>query len=1269
MSDTIEIKLNNADAKIDNLKSGELNKLSIKTKFEVTVIEMEDINFHFDSAVLLPDYGTEGPEDNTAEQNRITGLGVLFTSYKQAEKKEFLQKILVAGHTDKKGGEFYNLTLSQQRAENVFFMFMGERNKWADSSNEKHQVEDIQQILKWISFNFRYDCDPGEKTNKMNAETTGAILAFQKRYNEDFVVLEKHKEKFSRLFTKIDEDGKMGKQTWKAFFDMYTLELLIVMGITEDGLNELRTKLNFVKKSQTHPAPVVGCGESFPASGATSEEANAVDRRVEFLFFDEGEEPELKCHPKKFQCIKSKCDLHPEGFFKRNPVPAEPLPLPSGMAVRVHLKFIYKTPDEKERSLPKDFPYTLKFQDGTTEERKIETDNGQIFLQVLREKKAFTIEFKFAEKNFIASPEDDTQKDELVKEAGVKEKIKNGFKVFNLPLQFNLKTSVWELSPSVSNFDDTEKQFKDLDNLSVENIGSEASPIKMILDPKWQHLKFTYFDRQIKKRLSLLPFMVEGLSTKADATPTSQSNWLDATEECQCLPWIDQTSKKPNANTQLRFRFTENTFIESSGNVDSFSRKYVTKNPSSSTDAGLNEGSGINLDFDIMNANRMKFYDLPKLWKSQTYFCQQPAEAEGSDAEKKLFESMVTKQTTLKRPLVFSLDDIVLFVGDSSGKITSSFDWDGSSLAVFCNTFKDKNAEGIEDTINLTKFGLFKPVTNSDFFSKKEVTVTRTDKLAHIVDYPDWVRVVFVKGNFFDAFDLRSPDTNNGVVGARAAVRWIDSSKLIPPNSDKDDRPGITHTRKTSAVQPVFKQIHDFHGRIGRVDLILLRCCDVDGDTEIGANIHYLRFHFAFNFALTDDEKKINRVASTKTGAQADIFKNNTCTRIMNRWNGNDNINNRRAKILPKDEKFGKLSCQVLWFVQALTDADKNLTHYTLKVFNDDAGRAFMSSKGFGELNEKHTSANPHEAGHGDSLVDEYVERWRSASYQQPGFYSFSPGSPFDFDSEAMMNGNLRIRARYFWHAAEWFNKVYNAEFVVHRRIHKFNIPTHPNKTDKTFVSFPVKNDKDVKSGERGKFDLFLYKLGEDEFPFDILRNHPTKGKATIDPFDSILMILVKMRFEFHTDTHATIKNGVANINSAIFDQFNQKFFAESKQLKLERCLLHFFPRYLVKNYSGDAELNGDMGITKKSEYNSRVSEIKSEHGLHFDVETKTSGTSEWKGKNDLNFLFNAGAPAKFPRFFAHMVGIPDNKEEEASSYEPIAKILMPDAKISKVFP
>lgn len=1277
MQDGLVISLRDADNKVQNLLSGQKNSITAQTHMTVTVIEMEDINFHFDSAVLLPDYGTNEPQSGNKEQDRITGLAVLYACYKQAQKKDFEQKILVAGHTDKKGGEYYNLTLSQKRAENVFYMFTIKRKEWVNSSDDKYKVEDVQQILKWISFNFQYDCDPGKITNEMNTETENALLNFQKRYNIDFVTLNIHQNRFEHVFTKIKEDGKMGKQTWGAFFDMYMLELLITLGIKESGLFALRDRLQFVKKAHSNPAPTIGCGENFPASGATTEEQNPVDRRVEILFFDDGEEPKLECHPRKYNCIKSKCDLYPKDvFYKHDPVKVQPLPLPSGVAVSVFFKFQYKTPDGNKRPLPKNFPYILKYQDDSFEEKTIDSDDGNVSLQILREKKKFTIEFAFSNSHYLCSPADSSQKDELANETEVGKKIEDGFKVFNLPLKFGLKTSSWKLSPIPSNYNESEKTFINLDDLSVENIGSEVSPIKMVLDPKWLHLKFVYFDRFQKKKLNIPQLMLVGYnnSNSTNGKPDNLSNWRIKDDECQAIHWILQEENKPDDKVLVQFRTAPQTFIESSNS----SIKVVTKSGYTGTDPQINAGEPVNVNFENMNAERMKYYDLPEIWKSRTYFVKQDSETSGVDGKKDLFEKMVLQETSHSRPLIISLDDIVLCIGDNNGKVFSFFDWDNTPLAVLCNTFNESDAAGVKDPGKQTKIGLYKPVTNSEYVTEKEVAATRSDKLAQIVDYPDWVRVVAAQGNIFEAFDLRTPDSNTGVTGARAAVRWIDTASIMIPGNDVNTRPGITRFRETCIVQPFFYQIHYYHGRIGRFDMFILRCCDIKDNKELAVSLHYFRFHFAFNFPLTQSDVNKHRVASTISGNAANQFATDTCNTVMNRWNGNDATNTHRANILPEESNSGLPETQLVWFIQAMSDSNKNLAHFQLRVFNDHAGRPFMTSRGSGELNETYRRADPHESGHGDSLVDEYVERWTSASYHQAAFYSYSPGSPFDFDHTGMMNGNRDIRARYFWHVAEWFNKLYNKTFVIERNSLKFSIPSHPNKTEKTFVSYPFKSAENQSSGDRGKYDLYLYTLGDDEFNTYVLRANPTKGMAPNDSFDAILIIIVKMRFKFHTNDHNTIKSSLANIDAAIRNKFNQKFYASSTQLQLKQCLLHFFPRYLVTNYSGDAELNGDMGVSNKTQYDAAVDKIVNKYGFHFDVETVASGTSEWDENwieklvgdtNDLRIKIDATIAARFSRFFANMIGIQNNKEEETNSYLPIAHKLMPDAQISKVYP
>src|SRR5512141_2263252 len=99
MSDQTTIALRRP-RNIEGLRTGILEELRLKTHFVGHILEMEDINFHLDSAVLLPDYGAEAPKTGTPDQNRITGLGVLYACYKHAAAHQD-QPLLVAGHTDR----------------------------------------------------------------------------------------------------------------------------------------------------------------------------------------------------------------------------------------------------------------------------------------------------------------------------------------------------------------------------------------------------------------------------------------------------------------------------------------------------------------------------------------------------------------------------------------------------------------------------------------------------------------------------------------------------------------------------------------------------------------------------------------------------------------------------------------------------------------------------------------------------------------------------------------------------------------------------------------------------------------------------------------------------------------------------------------------------------------------------------------------------------------------------------------------------------------
>ena len=290
------------------------------SRFDGQILEMEDLNFHHDSAVLLPDPSCD--EDQPADsQDRITGLGVLRACYAYAADNAD-ERVVIAGHADASGNSAeYNFTLSQLRAEGVRCALTGDRAGWVKVADKKHKVEDYQQILLWASYTFGWNCDPGDVDDVAGERTEAAVRGFQKRYNLEFA-------------DQIAVDGVVGKQTWGAFFDLYMRELAELMDTDLDGLDAARSNITFV--DQAHQT--VGCGASHPidlvsdvaapAAPATGDAPlaggyrSAKNRRVEILFFEPGHEPEFPCHPDTSSCVPGKCEIY-RGAFRLTHLPCD----------------------------------------------------------------------------------------------------------------------------------------------------------------------------------------------------------------------------------------------------------------------------------------------------------------------------------------------------------------------------------------------------------------------------------------------------------------------------------------------------------------------------------------------------------------------------------------------------------------------------------------------------------------------------------------------------------------------------------------------------------------------------------------------------------------------------------------------------------------------------------------------------------------------------------------------------------------------------------
>lgn len=289
------------------LPTGQRHSFRVRP-FQGKILEVEDIHFHHDSAVMLPDSGDLEAIQDPTDENHVSGLDVLRACYLHAQRMPS-NLCLIAGHTDRSGGKGENLKLSQMRADNVFHLLLGHRAEWVEICDKRHKVEDIQQILIWTSAILAWPCDPGPKTNRMNAKTSAAIEAFQKTYNEQFSAA-------------IGVDGDVGKETWGAFFDVYMMGLRLLMQTDDAGLGQERARIQFVDGSKK----TVGCGENFPVTAdLVANQKSQADRRVHVMFFDPPDVPKLDCHPGPGACEPDVCELYgSKRIYTFAPLPREP---------------------------------------------------------------------------------------------------------------------------------------------------------------------------------------------------------------------------------------------------------------------------------------------------------------------------------------------------------------------------------------------------------------------------------------------------------------------------------------------------------------------------------------------------------------------------------------------------------------------------------------------------------------------------------------------------------------------------------------------------------------------------------------------------------------------------------------------------------------------------------------------------------------------------------------------------------------------------------
>ena len=924
---------------------------------------------------------------------------------------------------------------------------------------------------------------------------------------------------------------------------------------------------------------------------------------------------------------------------------------------RVYLKLQFKDPESKDRIFPEKMPLQLVFdgdehldavvgKDGLVYDK--EGDDAKPYMEVERRRKWFKLAFKQPKRAFVVCEEkgkEETQEylqeeDPFKADTDLRKAINQGKRVFQLPHgDFTWDNADWEIS-GANTFKD--HKVDKIDDIKTE-VGKKGSPVTLSLDLHWQFIRFEYFDRYYghsdhnNEKISILPVPLEGYgeNVKSQETPPVDklitfSNWTIGDEDTklvQCLPWIvrrkndNKSLGYPNYGSMLRFQTDDDhRFIKSTAKDSREFTKLDDTNPDG---------------HHLPCADRLRYYDLPKEWRSTRYFCRLSDNADDQD----FFEAVYYRGFDKDYPLIFSLDDMILTDNNLNPVVWTYNDPEDANnpndrLALFINTFQGSGWNVPEPPVPAAGAGAPPPAplppyppTHSahkkpapppipprsmalpakpagpslstwyspdglyrhDLKNKAHDYSRITVKSSYVADYPNWCRLVVAKGNLHDVSDQRTKHNNadpNHLVGVRAAVRWVESAiDAHKPGTVVDPRPGITKYPNTAepffAMQPLYEQkfchpytkVGDQESGIGRFDKALLRCCDVDkSDDNKEVAVCLMYMRVCYNFVA-------NPVGMTK-----EAFGNQLAKNVCDRWNGRD-AHGGETSFLPTDGAK-KLKVKLLYFMQNTVEKRSHIK-FEIRAPGDPNARQFVNSReGLGMLKtddyqptgahgHADTFTAAHEYGHFGSQPDDYGERWSNCSYDQLDYTNLVPGIPFVYDKQAIMRTNLKLRGRKFWFAAEWVRHVSGVDFKLkHRNDDKFLLPQHPNAPSKTYAGWPYNVQYGIDVAARSKFDTYLYRLGEDATANDV---YPNAAGCAGQVFDGILVVAVKTKWKLYTTTDAKIRDALRVVDQHISSKCNNKFYAtgkitvDTKEYTFTRCLIQFQLRFIVETFSGTA--------------------------------------------------------------------------------------------------
>ena len=456
---------------------------------------------------------------------------------------------------------------------------------------------------------------------------------------------------------------------------------------------------------------------------------------------------------------------------------------------RIYLRLRFVDPDGVVRDFPTNYPVTVRFGTGAgskTVNRTVQAGGlVTVDARTANPWQSFTLEFPATDIPYIicealGSPPASPPLFHLA--AGLAGVVNHGQRYFSLPKQWSMGQADWSPPVFVGNgrYDSPPGVIAHTLSPPADiSIGTPASPVVLTLIPHWHFARWEFYDRYFgnahldsppraahRKRISTPALPVEAFRNNPNvggaAAPDTVSRWeidLGSQSLLQAFPFVLRRdaggvalSPPDGAHLGLRFHTAANTVVYS--RTDQLRVLAVSPPPA------------------VPGPDRLRYYDIPTIWKSTKYYVRRTVSSPPAPGKfiNTATVAEIAQAESKDSPLVFSLDDLVLRVGNpaGAGSVGGATASPPTRVALFNHRFDgqlpDSSFHGVYKMLS-------PPPSPPTDVPASDVTVTNH----YVYDYPDWTRLAIAQGNLFDVFDRRTPDVAGQVVGARAAVRWVDN--------------------------------------------------------------------------------------------------------------------------------------------------------------------------------------------------------------------------------------------------------------------------------------------------------------------------------------------------------------------------------------------------------------------------------------------------------------------------------------------------------------